>query len=141
MQRTLVDRFLTCSYNDIRENRQVKVSVEALMESDQGRGLLFLSTGTLDGGGADEVDVPLIIRGPNNTVLQELLSEQDIEEDFPKNRADSDFFTFYWFVVVYPIAALLTIAHLILHGVPVLGFMLSLAVSDELRKYNFLCEF
>lgn len=111
------------------------------MESPVGLGLLSTVASGQGAGGADEVDVPLIIRGKNNTVLRELLSEQDIEEDFPKNRADSDFFTFYWFVAVYPIAALLTIAHLIFHGVPIIGFILSLAVSFKLRKYNFLCEF
>ena len=73
--------------------------------------------------GGEDVELP----------INGLISEQEVEEDFPKNRADSDFFTFYWFVVVYPIAALLTIAHLILHGVPVLGFILSIAVSSQLK--------
>lgn len=134
--------FFTRSYNDIRENRQVKVRVEAFGNSTEGQNLLRLLIGLgLAAPDADEVDVPVIIRvPPNNIVLRELLSEQDIEEDFPEDRADSDFFTFYWFVVVYPIAALLTIAHLVLHGVPILGFILSLAVSFKLRKY-FLCEF
>ena len=72
----------------------------------------------------DYVDVPV-----DMPVDDPLISSQDIEEDFPENRADSDFLTFYWFAVVYPIAALLTVAHLILHGVPVLGFIISLAVS------------
>lgn len=55
--------------------------------------------------------------------------DQIIEEDFPKNRADRDFFTFYFFAVVYPIAALITVAHLVLHGLPIIGFIISLAVS------------
>lgn len=58
------------------------------------------------------------------------LTKQDIEEDFPKNRADSDFFTFYFFAVAFPIAVLLIVAHLILHGLPVVGFIVSLLVSS-----------
>ena len=111
------------SYNDVRENRVVKVRAEAFEGSGvppAAKGLFkFLSMGK----DVDDVDVP--VSAPGNV----LLSEQEIEEDFPENRADSDFFTFYWFAVVYPIAALLTIAHLILHGVPILGFIISLAVS------------
>lgn len=68
------------------------------------------------------MDFPIRLEFGNDT-------DRIIEEDFPENRADTDFFTFYFFAVVYPIAALLTVAHLILHGVPVLGFILSLAVS------------
>ena len=82
---------------------------------------LFLQ---LSGGeDVDYVDLPLELMG------NALLSEKDIEEDFPENRADPDFFTYYWFAVVFPLAAVLTIIHLFLHGVPVLGFILSLAVS------------
>ena len=80
---------------------------------------LFLSQG-------EDVDyVNLPVDQPGNV----LLTEKAIEEDFPENRADPDFFTYYWFAVVFPVAALLTIAHLFLHGVPVLGFIISLAVS------------
>ena len=80
--------------------------------------------------------------GPNDTdasleVLLELRGEdvdveKIIDEDFPEDRQDPDFFSFYFFAGAYPIAALLTIAHLILHGIPILGFILSLAVSFSL---------
>ena len=56
-------------------------------------------------------------------------TEQDIEEDFPKNRADSDAVTYYFFAAVFPVAVILTVLHLILHAVPVLGLIISLAVS------------
>jgi hypothetical protein len=96
----------------------IRVRAEAFEAEGSGLppalGFLF----QLAGGG--DVEVPI------NVGSNPLISERDIEEDFPKNRADSDFFSFYWFVVVYPIAALLTIAHLILHGVPFLGFILSI---------------
>ena len=93
---------------------------------------MFLSNRT----DVDEVDVSVM---PPN--MEPLISNQTIEEDFPENRADSDFFTFYWFVVVYPIAALLTIAHLVLHGVPVLGFILSIVVSyTEISDICYLHE-
>jgi hypothetical protein len=52
--------------------------------------------------------------------------EQIVEEDFPENRADPDFFTFYFFAVVFPFAAVLTATHLILHGIPIGGFIVSL---------------
>lgn len=58
-----------------------------------------------------------------------VLSEQDVEEDFPKNRADSDALTYYFFAVVFPLSVVLTVVHLILHAVPVLGLIVSLAVS------------
>lgn len=63
-----------------------------------------------------------------------LLSNQTIEEDFPENRADSDFFSFYFFAVAFPVAALLTIAHLIVHGLPIVGFIISLVVSSSVRN-------
>ena len=128
-----IDSYLcyTCSYNDVRENGRVRVRAEAFEPLKKTFGalgsgappavqaLLFLAQAA----GGEDVELP----------INGLISEQEVEEDFPKNRADSDFFTFYWFVVVYPIAALLTIAHLILHGVPVLGFILSIAVSSQLK--------
>ena len=55
--------------------------------------------------------------------------DEIVEEDFPKNRADPDFFTFYFFIVVFPIAVLFTVAHLFLHGIPFLGIIVSVAVS------------
>ena len=103
----------------MRENKVVRIRKEALERSDVPIPLQFLAS-LVEG---DYVDVPV------NDPGQELISSQGIEEDFPENRADGDFVTFYWFAVVYPIAALLTVAHLILHGVPVLGFIISLAVS------------
>ena len=65
-----------------------------------------------------------------------LKTDQIIEEDFPKNRADSDFFTFYFFVVVHPLAVILVVAHLILHGLPVVRFILSLAVSPPVLQQH-----
>ena len=109
----------------------IRVRAEAFEAEGSGLppalGFLF----QLAGGG--DVDVPI------NVGSNPLISERDIEEDFPKNRADSDFFSFYWFVVVYPIAALLTIAHLILHGVPFLGFILSITVSSIETDLLFAC--
>ena len=110
----------------------MKVRVEAF-DSPEGQLLLQLITPGQGAGDADEVDVPLRIQLPTGGEIV-LLSDRDIEEDFPEYRADSDFFTFYWFVVAYPVAALLTIAHLIFHGVPIIGFILSLAVSFELSN-------
>ena len=110
----------------------IRVRAEAFEAEGSGLppalGFLF----QLAGGG--DVEVPI------NVGSNPLISERDIEEDFPKNRADSDFFAFYWFVVVYPIAALLTIAHLILHGVPFLGFILSITVSSIETDLLFACS-
>lgn len=61
-------------------------------------------------------------------------TDKIIEEDFPKNRADSDFFSYYFFAVAFPVAALLTIAHLILHGLPIVGFIISLIVSSIVQS-------
>ena len=58
-----------------------------------------------------------------------VLKEKDIEEDFPKDRADGDGLTHYFFAVVFPLSVVLIVAHLFLHAVPILGFILSLAVS------------
>ena len=63
-------------------------------------------------------------------------ADQIIEEDFPKNRADSDFFTFYFFAVVHPLAVILVVAHLILHALPVVRFILSLAVSPPVLQQH-----
>lgn len=76
----------------------------------------------------NDMRVPVIaLFGVNET-------DRIIEEDFPKNRADTDFFSFYFFAVVFPVAALLTIAHLVLHGLPVVGFIISLVVSSSVRN-------
>lgn len=98
----------------------------------------------------EPVTVPIVVNGVYygtteiSKVSVEILLGDDtdeiIEEDFPKDRADSDFFTFYFFVVVYPIAALLTVAHLFLHGIPILGFIMSLTVSFSLIVLVFLCS-
>ena len=88
-----------CSYNDVRE------------------GVIVIN----------DVSVPLPVAAAFLGV--EVEDIVNIEEDFPENRADPDFFTFYFFAVVFPLAALLTVAHLILHGVPIAGFIVSLVVS------------
>ena len=98
-----------CSYNDVREDGTIRVAEPVTVPGPNG------TIVTIE-------DVPVMLLLGSDT-------ERIIDEDFPKNRADSDFFTFYFFIVVYPIAALLTVAHLLLHGIPVLGFILSLAVS------------
>jgi hypothetical protein len=66
------------------------------------------------------------------------LQPQTIEEDFPENRADPDFFTFYFFAVVFPFAAVLTATHLILHGIPIVGFIVSL-VAHLLLTLSLVC--
>lgn len=98
-----VTSFVHCSYNDIRDNRMVRVAAFNDMSFDVE--MFFM----------------------NDT-------DQIIEEDFPENRADSDFFSFYFFAVAFPVAALLTIAHLILHGLPIVGFIISLVVSSSVRN-------
>lgn len=117
------------SYNDVSRNQKVRIRAEAFEGSGVSpkfqEAFVFLSGGQ----DVEYIEVPVI--PPPGVPFPQILSEQDIEEDFPENRADSDFFTFYWFAVVYPIAALLTIAHLILHGIPVLGFIVSLTVSYQ----------
>ena len=88
-----------CSYNDVRE------------------GVIVVN----------DVPVPLsVLAALAGVEVEDIVN---VEEDFPKNRADSDFFTFYFFAVVFPLAALLTVAHLLLHGVPVAGFIVSVVVS------------
>ena len=67
------------SYNDVRENKVVRIRKEALERSDVPIPLQFLAS-LVEG---DYVDVPV------NAPGQELLSSQDIEEDFPENRADN----------------------------------------------------
>lgn len=95
-------------YNDVRENRMVRVASQ------------------------NDMRFPVeLFFGVNET-------DKIIEEDFPKNRADTDFFSFYFFAVVFPVAALLTIAHLVLHGLPVVGFIISL-VAHVLLTVSFIC--
>ena len=65
---------------------------------------------------------------------QGVFTEQDIEEDFPEDRADADGFTFYFFATAHPLAIILTVLHLILHDVPILSFIMSLVVSFHLRN-------
>ena len=88
------------SYNDIRDNEQVRLEM-------------------FDGA---EIPLKMIPQFSGET-------ERIIDEDFPEDRKDPDFFTFYFFAVAHPIAVIFTAAHLVLHGVPVLGFILSLTVS------------
>ena len=93
---------------------------------------------------ANPVSLPVVVNGTvvgtvNTTrvpvVLADVLLEKDIEEDFPKDRADGDGLTHYFFAVAFPLAVILTAANLFLHNVPVLGFILSLAVSFQQHCY------
>ena len=94
-----VSALLGCSYNDMGENNQIRVPSLNNME----------------------VPLPFLPGEP--------ISQQQREEDFPKNRADSDAVTYYFFAVVFPVSVVLTVLHLILHAVPILGLIISLAVS------------
>ncbi len=98
-----------CSYNDIGENNRLRV-----FSLNNAR-----------------VPLPFLTRERNGTIPigDPVISQQDREEDFPKNRADSDAVTYYFFAAVFPVAVILTVLHLILHAVPVLGLIISLAVS------------